>query len=275
MQYRSQTYERDASLLPSRYTVTKMPEPFGAWSSFPSAPFASRLILEALQKNFPDLEIDTSDALPSHNETQDARMLQWSSYDSLSHELTLANPTTVLASSYTIRKSIIRKHFLHRSFVSYITKHPECYLATHNAVPQTWAIDISWADELDELWSDELWELGEHLDRNEELSQHERKWFILKPSMSDRGMGIRLFESRDALRDIFESFEEDEDEDPVDGSVGSADGDGGVDTSVIASQLRHFVIQVSEYVFTRPIPSLIRYDRSISLTHYCWTRASP
>lgn len=67
-------------------------------------------------------------------------------------------------------------------------------------------------------------------------------------------MGIRLFESRDALRDIFESFEEDEDADEDrDDSVASADGDdSGLDTSVIASQLRHFVIQVGDVASAQP-----------------------
>lgn len=128
-----QVRECDTSL--SLRVIRKMPGNFRAWSSFPSAPFASRLILEALQTNFPELEVDTSDDFPTDAEEGDARILQWSSYDSLSHELTLANPTTVLSSSYTIRKSIIRKHFLHRSFTSYITKHPECYLATPSCCP--------------------------------------------------------------------------------------------------------------------------------------------
>jgi tubulin---tyrosine ligase len=110
-------------------------------------------------------------------------------------------------------------------------------------VPRTWDIDISWADELDELWSDELWELGELLDSADPADP---RWFILKPSMSDRGMGIRLFESKEALSDIFLSFEEIE-SDGSDGEIGNGEGDvsEGKDTSVIASQLRHFVIQVN------------------------------
>lgn len=63
--------------------------------------------------------------------------------------------------------------------------------------------------------------------------------------MSDRGQGIRLFESRYALRNIFESFE-DVEEDEI-GQLESplpANAEEGNDTNVIASQLRHFVIQV-------------------------------
>lgn len=52
-------------------------------------------------------------------------------------------------------------------------------------------------------------------------------------------MGIRLFNSKASLQDIFEEFEdidsEDEDEDPNNNNG----------TAVMTSQLRHFVVQVS------------------------------
>jgi hypothetical protein len=53
--------------------------------------------------------------------------------------------------------------------------------------------------------------------------------------MADRGMGIRLFNTREALRQIFEEFEL---SDSDDGEYPSSK------TAVVASQLRHFVIQV-------------------------------
>lgn len=61
--------------------------------------------------------------------------------------------------------------------------------------------------------------------------------------MADRGMGIRLFNTKEALQQIFEEFElsDSEDED------GSNSGDEDAVTSrtaVVTSQLRHFVIQV-------------------------------
>lgn len=230
---------------------------FTIWTSFPDAPFASSLILKAIRSHFPNHTISTSETQPDFDGRS---FLQWCTYDSLSHEDTLTKPDTVLASSYTIRKSLIRKTFLHRSLSVYMSKHPDSYLVQHaGSVPQTWAIDISWADELDELWSDELWELGDLLDNNDQLEdEKEKKWFILKPSMADRGQGIRLFESRDALHEIFESFEDpDEDDDDeysdnrsesahIRGSTANGDGEnrGKVETAVIASQLRHFVIQV-------------------------------
>jgi tubulin--tyrosine ligase len=56
--------------------------------------------------------------------------------------------------------------------------------------------------------------------------------------MADRGMGIRLFHTKEDLQQIFESFEEDSDDDErTDGSA----------TNVVTSQLRHFVIQVQAF----------------------------
>ena len=74
-----------------------------------------------------------------------------------------------------------------------------------------------------------MWDLAEELDSSEE------KWFILKAGMADRGNGIRLFNSKETLRAIFEEFDEQSDEE---------DGDGESEQEIITSQLRHFVIQV-------------------------------
>ncbi|KNZ73456.1 TTL domain-containing protein [Termitomyces sp. J132] len=85
------------------------------------------------------------------------------------------------------------------------------------------------------MWADDLWELGVSLEKSS-------SWWILKPGMSDRGMGIRLFNTKESLQQIFEEFELSDDEDES-----SADG-----TAVVTSQLRHFVVQ--EYL---PNPLLL------------------
>lgn len=54
--------------------------------------------------------------------------------------------------------------------------------------------------------------------------------------MADRGMGIRLFNSKDTLQLIFDEFEGDS-EDEVDGEDSNP-------TSIVTSQLRHFIVQV-------------------------------
>lgn len=188
--------------------------------SFPSAPLTDILVRNALQKTFPEISI--SDRLPD----EDVPLLQYCTYDKIDHEITHSRPSSVLASSYIIRKALIRKHFLHRCTSSYIMKQPDSILA--RAVPATWDIDIAWADELDDLFTDELWDLAEQLDKSP------GKWFILKAGMADRGNGIRLFDSREALRAIFEAFDEPSSDE-------SADEEG---QGIVTSQLRHFVIQV-------------------------------
>ncbi len=41
--------------------------------------------------------------------------------------------------------------------------------------PQGWNVEIQFADELDEMWVDELYELGEILQRNEKLEEDQRQ----------------------------------------------------------------------------------------------------
>jgi hypothetical protein len=59
----------------------------------------------------------------------------------------------------------------------YVAKHPESILV--GASPKTYEIELSFVDELDEMFLDELWELGKEL-------QDPEKWWILKPGMADR-----------------------------------------------------------------------------------------
>ena len=87
------------------------------------------------------------------------------------------------------------------------------------------------ADELDEMWADELFDLSDFL---KGAKYSEPRWCILKPGMADGGMGIRLFNSRIGLQSIFEGFEENDDTEEEEGD----------NPGVVASQLRHFVVQV-------------------------------
>ena len=204
---------------------------FTAFVSFPSADLTESLIRSALSKLQGISQIIDSLPLPPP-----LPLLQWSSYDEIDHALCMDSVSSVLSSSYVIRKSIIRKHFLHRSLQQFIAKHPGTSLKL--AVPLTWDIDISYADELDEMWSDELYELGCRLPEESPPSGETTQWWILKPGMADRGMGIRLFDSKSSLVAIFEEFEGDESD------IEHEDNEQ-QDHGVMTSHLRHFVIQVS------------------------------
>ncbi|KAI0021798.1 tubulin-tyrosine ligase family-domain-containing protein [Xylariomycetidae sp. FL0641] len=86
--------------------------------------------------------------------------------------------------------------------------------------------------------------------RMKESAQPEVQWWILKPSMSDRGQGIRLFSTMEELQGIFDEWEaeqpdsddEEEEDEAVDGE--EATGRGKPTKSYITtSHLRHFVAQ--------------------------------
>lgn len=234
--------------------------------SWPSAPLTESLVRNALLA----LPTVSSASICSTTPQSFNRLIQWSSYDEIDHALTHSSHHNVRSSSYVIRKALIRKHFLSHCIHSYLTKHADSLLRT--AVPKTWEIEISFADELDDLWVDELWDLSDVLDKS---PQTDDRWWILKPGMADRGMGIRLFDSKENLRRVLEEF----DDDGL-GDEGDGDGDGAAmgDNSAIAiSQLRHFVIQASGALLARTYSECYPtfqtdYDRSTCLSLFCSIR---
>lgn len=111
--------------------------------------------------------------------------------------------------------------------------------------------NLSFADELDELLQDDLYDVAlsfEDNENKEDETQH--KWWILKAALADKGNGIRLFSTREQLEAIFDEFEqssseeEEEDEEDEEGTNGRSLGYSS-DTRVNASQMREWVIQVS------------------------------
>ena len=185
--------------------------------------------------------------------------LQISAYESIAHSSLLEYPRTYFANTFIIRKALIRKHFLAHIIESYIAKHPHSLLKSH--VPTTLPLELDYAEFLDEALL-EAYELHESWTRNETASLSEKEWWILKPSMSDKGHGIRIFSSEYELQSIFEEWEAPEGEDDDDttdittGSEGTRAGQGGDGGSVdgMTSQLRHFVVQ--PYVTPLVFPSL-------------------
>jgi hypothetical protein len=119
------------------------------------------------------------------------------------------------------------------------------------AVPKSYTFALSFPDELDELWADELYDLSEDLNSNNDGS--DKKVWILKPALADKGQGIRLFRTKDELYAIFEQLEEDEESH---NQSHSSDEEAGEeeDTSyhqktwVPVSQMRDWIIQVYRYL---------------------------
>jgi tubulin---tyrosine ligase len=205
-------------------------------------PYVHPLLLSALRQHIPNIHfISSISELP----TPHAPLLQYASYETLSFPHTLAHPTTSLANAYVIRKALIRKHYLALTVRTWLSKHPTSILKEH--VKPTVELELDYAEYLDEALA-EAWELGEAFDRNEGRRAEEKEWWILKPGMSDGGVGIRLFSSKEELKAIFQGWEDATpdsicSEDDIDNAESTAALPERTDSPVMVSQLRHFVAQ--------------------------------
>lgn len=128
-------------------------------------------------------------------------------YDLMTFDKPHSDPT-YLISSYVYRKALIRKHQLHTTVTEYLAKCEHRGIVSPLAppsgggvggMPKGWVLDIQFADELDELLMDDLYELAESMQANEGREEAEREWFILKPGFADRAQGIRMFSTEDEL----------------------------------------------------------------------------
>lgn len=134
-------------------------------------------------------------------------------------------------------QALIRKSYLCTTISHHLSKKPDSILS--RTVPKTYPFQITHADELDELFYDELYELDQAFISHSAEDGEERKWWILKPAMADKGQGIRLFDSKEMLQGILEGFEDDSDEEEEEEAESS--------TRVSLSMMRDWVIQVSRY----------------------------
>ncbi|KAI1373568.1 sure-like protein [Hypoxylon crocopeplum] len=228
-------------------------------------PYVQPLILSALQKFFPP-EAYTLLPMPSSAvsgepislskllpDSSNSRILQITPYEAINWDYVALHPDTCLVNSYMLRKALIRKHYLSATVEQWVAKRPDSVLKTH--VKRSEAFELDYAEFLDDALV-EAFDLRASLERNAEAEQdHETEWWILKPGMSDRGQGIRLFSSMEELQGIFDEWDEglsdsededeDEDEDEHEGGRG---GNGDDDTAerdngITTSHLRHFVAQ--------------------------------
>ena len=224
--------------------------------------YVQPLILKALQNQLPSSSYSLASSIPSLPDPS-SLVLQIVPYESLDFDHLLAHPTTSLANAYIIRKALIRKHYLSHTVSSRVTKNPESILKHH--VKPAVDFELDYAEFLDEALL-EAYELHESFARNENKHSVEREWWILKPSMSDRGQGIRLFSTEDELRAVFEEWEAEQSDSETDSTyehepsvaaiiTPSSDSTAPIldiilgnhadsnKNSIITSQLRHFIAQ--------------------------------
>lgn len=174
----------------------------------------------------------------------DTPFLQIGAYESLPFEHVMSHPTSSLTNAYIIRKALIRKHYLSTTAHNWIAKNPGSILATN--IKPACDFELDYAEFLDDALV-EAWELQDSFQKNEGKEAEEREWWILKPGMSDRGQGIRLFSTGEELQSIFEEWEADAPDSDDEEAEEEAEGvekkkdDGG--DYIVTSHLRHFIAQ--------------------------------
>lgn len=224
-------------------------------------PYVQPLILSALQKLFPPEAytllsvpesqipgepVSLSNLFPDNGNT---RVLQITPYEAIDWDYVTSHPETCLVNSYMLRKALIRKHYLSATVEHWVAKRPQTVLKTH--VKRSEAFELDYAEFLDDALV-EAFDLRASLEKNAAAEpNHETEWWILKPSMSDRGQGIRLFSTMEELQGIFDEWEEDlpdsdddAEDDDEEGAGGKRNGNDAAERDYITtSHLRHFVAQ--------------------------------
>jgi hypothetical protein len=208
-------------------------------------PYVQPLILSALEKRLPPSSyklITSQNQLPSPT----SNFLQWLQYEKIDFQHHLSHSISAQCNAYIIRKALIRKHYLSTTVSNWVTKHPDSVLKKH--VKPSVEFEVDYAEFLDDALV-EAYELKESWERGAGKEAKDREWWILKPGMSERGQGIRLFSSGEELTEIFEGWdpedsdEEDEDDEVARSDQGDDDREGDEGNGIITSQLRHFIAQ--------------------------------
>jgi hypothetical protein len=216
-------------------------------------PYVQPLILRALEKQLPQSSCRIISPGGSAY-AEDKPLLQFRAYEAIDFERALEDAKSNLINAYIIRKALIRKHYLSNTVHTWTTKNPSSVLKRH--FKQSVEFEVDYAEFLDDALL-EAYELRESFEKNESLEPGRRDWWILKPSMTDRGQGIRLFSTEEELTSIFEEWDppdsEDEGEDETEeGDDGLHREDGQVSNRqaveddanhITTSQLRDFVAQ--------------------------------
>lgn len=169
----------------------------------------------------------------SEVEQKSSPIVEYTDYDDLDFDRLAAGDESYFGCSYIYRKGLIRKHYLNNTVRMFCAKNPGSIL--NRAVPESFNLEVDYAEFLDDAL-DEAYELRQEIEAG-------GKTWILKPSMSDRAQGIRMFTTIDGLQEIFDRFEEEagndsEEEGEQQNTSGDEDNHG-----VITSQLRHFIVQ--------------------------------
>lgn len=174
---------------------------------------AKRLDFQVIEE-----EVNESNAEECPGDVQ----LQWLEYELINWHHVAKYDSSSLTNAYCIRKGLIRKSQFAYNMAKYLSKHPSSILK--GAIPETWQFELDHVDYFEEA-------MNEVFEVERDLESDEGHMFIIKPSMANKAAGIKVFDSMDQLRAIFEEPESDSEEDEDD--EGQED----------LSQVREWVIQ--------------------------------
>ncbi|KAI7904694.1 tubulin-tyrosine ligase family-domain-containing protein [Cokeromyces recurvatus] len=195
-------------------------------------PYTHRAVIRALE-NSSKINWTIDEDVPEDNaekqvDPSSMHQLQWLEYELINWQNLAKNPQQTLANAYCIRKGLIRKSQFAYNVSKYLSKNPTSILK--QAIPETWLFELDHVDYFEEAMN-EVYEVERDL--NEEGSEH---MFIIKPSMANKAAGIKVFNSLEQLRAMFEEPESDEEEEEEEEEE---EDDGREDLS----QVREWVIQ--------------------------------
>lgn len=187
-------------------------------------------------KSEPPNSADVATELSLSALPEEAKILHYRQYETLPFPTLIAHPNTRQANSYVVRRALIRKHYLSATIRHWVAKHPDSALA--NGWPGGCELEVDYAEFLDEALA-EAWELTESWARmaGAGAEAREKEWWILKPGMSERGEGLRLFSSEEELREIFEEW------DPPDDDDEEREAEEEEKEGIMTTHLRHFLAQ--------------------------------
>ncbi|KAK9249556.1 tubulin-tyrosine ligase family-domain-containing protein [Lipomyces tetrasporus] len=210
--------------------------PFAALITYPPTSYIYPLLASNIHHLLPNVKIVTDPKDPAIAEGSGVNVFHFAEYEDLNFERMIADREHYLTCSYIYRKALIRKNFLSHTIATYKAKHPESILK--KCFPESYELELDYAEYLDEML-DEIYEFRDQLIEGD-------SWWILKPSMSDRGQGIRIFHTMEELEEIFDSFEEnDEEEEDEEDEDNDAVAPKSISESngIVTSQIRFFLIQ--------------------------------
>ncbi|KAJ2573683.1 tubulin--tyrosine ligase [Coemansia sp. RSA 1807] len=196
-------------------------------------PYVQGILQRAFGKYSPLIKVQSAD--DNANDLSDL-LMHWREYETIDWT-SVHRSSTIFSNAYCFRKGLIRKAQMAFNIKMYTAKHPTSILCTH--VPETWIFELDDVEYLDEALM-ECFEVEQGMQANTGVSDSRlRQQFILKPSLTARGAGIYVFDTRERLQELLENefASDDEDDD------GDDEDSGGLAQGQAVSQIREWVIQ--------------------------------